>query len=52
MTEAGIDHGDEFGEERLIARCAKIRAAAAAALVQNIVDAVCGIQRRFPRATM
>ncbi len=40
VTEAGIDQGEEFGEERLIEVLRENRANTANALVQKIVDAV------------
>ncbi len=40
VTEAGIDHGEEFGEERLIEVLRDQREQPAPALVQRIVDAV------------
>jgi sigma-B regulation protein RsbU (phosphoserine phosphatase) len=41
VTEAGIDHGEEFGEERLIVALRENRGLSAARLVQKIVDIVC-----------
>jgi sigma-B regulation protein RsbU (phosphoserine phosphatase) len=40
VTEAGIEHGDEFGEDRLIAVLRENRGQPAHAIVQRIVDAV------------
>jgi sigma-B regulation protein RsbU (phosphoserine phosphatase) len=40
VTEAGIDHREEFGEERLIVTLRESQGKASGALVQTIVDAV------------
>ncbi len=40
VTEAGVDHGEEFGEERLVRALQQNQGRTAVALVQNIVDAV------------
>jgi len=40
VTEAGIDYGEEFGEERLARTVAEHRSLAASAMVQEIVDEV------------
>ncbi len=40
VTEAGIDRGEEFGEERLIAALRANQRQPAGALVQSVVDAV------------
>jgi sigma-B regulation protein RsbU (phosphoserine phosphatase) len=40
VTEAGIDHGEEFGDERLIRLLSENRMLPAAALAQKIVDEV------------
>ena len=40
VTEAGIDHGDEFGEEHLIASIREHATEPAAKLAQRIVDEV------------
>jgi sigma-B regulation protein RsbU (phosphoserine phosphatase) len=42
VTEAGIDRGEEFGEERLVATLRENHAQPAATLVDRIVDAVSG----------
>jgi sigma-B regulation protein RsbU (phosphoserine phosphatase) len=42
VTEAGIDSGDEFGEERLISMIAANRGADAETLVNRVIDAVAG----------
>jgi sigma-B regulation protein RsbU (phosphoserine phosphatase) len=40
VTEAGIEHGDEFGEQRLEAVLREHAGAPAATLVQKVIDAV------------
>lgn len=40
VTEAGIDHREEFGEERLMGVLSSSRTQPAASLVQTVVDAV------------
>ncbi len=42
VTEAGIDHGAEFGEDGLLSLIAKARGQSAAALVEGIIGAVSG----------
>jgi sigma-B regulation protein RsbU (phosphoserine phosphatase) len=40
VTEAGIEHGDEFGEGRLVDVLRESRAESASGIVQRVVDAV------------
>lgn len=40
VTEAGIENGDEFGEQRLIALLRELRGQPAGTIVQQVVDAV------------
>jgi sigma-B regulation protein RsbU (phosphoserine phosphatase) len=40
VTEAGIEHGDEFGEERLTQVLRQVASLPASAIVQKVIDAV------------